>query len=488
MIDEIKKFVRDTDFYYRLFGKSPDIIESKKRNLEAAVHLFEKRFGKRAAHENASLISVPNRVEILGKHTDYQGGETLLLTGPKNFFAIASPADDGLTELVNADPSMGTTVLRVNVNDPVITVKGVGSHYTSRVVKRLSKNLLDAGFPSLKEVKSVFIGDVPFGGGTSGSSSKVITDFSIFASVSGLLMNREFISLIIENGRKAGLRTNQQGVDDFLLALSMYLAHYENGLDFGDLKGDRGVGTFGGSEDHTAIVLGKKGKLLYCRYCPTEVLESIDIGSQYSVIVAFSGKRAEKTKEAMTKYNRLSLLASSAVNALNEIHGTHFSLLRDFYKELPSGQKAHAAYKHLLEYTKEKALAERACQFFKERDILRRAVACLKDDNIHEFGNLINESHDLSRKYLKNIVPEIDYLQKCANSLGALGATGFGAGFGGSCYAVVTSTCCADFMKQWEKEYTKKFPQFRDHAQFDVYPACSGCCWEVWNVEQKETD
>jgi galactokinase len=84
---------------------------------------------------------------------------------------------------------------------------------------------------------------------------------------------------------------------------------------------------------------------------------------------------------------------------------------------------------------------------------------------------------------LRNIVPEIGFLQKSAKSLGALGATGFGAGFGGSCYAVAKTHNCSEFMNKWREEYHRNYPHFIQKAQFDEYPACCGCYWEIFNGE-----
>jgi len=472
-----ESFLESSDLLSRLFGEDRAILESKRRNFEAVVRCFKTNFAFGADLRRISIISVPNRVELLGKHTDYQGGKTLVMAGPKNFFEIGAPSLDDTSEFVNAIPDFGKTVFRMKARGVELLVEGFGSQYTVRVAERFSKNLVDAGFPQPGNVKVVFLGDIPIGGGTSGSSSKVISDFLTFASCSELLDNSGFKSLIVENGRKAGIKLDQKGMDNFLLSLSMYLAHYENGLDFGDLRGDRGVGTFGGSEDHTAILLGRKGKLLFCRYCPTEVLDIVDLPGGCSIVVAFSGKRAEKTKEAMEKYNRLSRNASLAVGALNEIHETSFGFLRDFYQELDSSQRAEAAFKAILKHTGNEELAGRAFQFYMEEDIIVRAVESLKRGDLFEYGALINESHELSKEYLKNIVDEVDFLKKSACGLGAFGASGFGGGFGGCCYAIIKAEDCTGFVEQWKHEYLRRYPELEREVQFDVYPPCGGSFW-----------
>ncbi|RKX97558.1 MAG: hypothetical protein DRP54_08975, partial [Spirochaetes bacterium] len=470
------KIIGGDEFYEKVFGIYPQIISCKKEMMWMVWDIFKRRFSKNANLNKLIITYVPNRVELLGKHTDYQGGETFLLTGPRNFFAISAVSGDGLTELVNAEPEYGETIFIIRENGEVdVKREGEGSTYAITVAKRLSSNLRQVGLDPPKNIKSVFIGDIPFGGGTSGSSAKVIMDFLALAGANGLLEDRDFKNLIIENGRKAGIKLGQEGIDDFTLCLSMYLAHYENGLNFGDLKGDRGVGTFGGSEDHTAIFLGNQDKLLYCRYCPTEVLEQVDGWEEYIVVVGYSGKKAEKTKDALEKYNRLSIDAARAVKALNEVNKTNYLMLRDFYMDIPLEKRAEKAYEQLK--SRDERLARRAYQFFKECYLTYRAVESVKCKDAEEYGKIINLSHDLSRDYLENIVPEIDFLKGSAFGLGAMGATGFGAGFGGSCYALIEKSRAEKFIDEWQDVYLKKYPEYSDIAQFDIYPPCRGCFW-----------
>jgi galactokinase len=484
-MENLFKRITDPALYTMLFGDNAAIIKAKKEMLESVCELFRDRFFQSISGKEVCLIFVPNRVELLGKHTDYQGGETLLLTGPKNFFAVCAPASDGVTELVNVNPEYGRTGLKLRTGEPEMLFEGEGSNYAFTVAKRLLNNIRDAGLSRLipGDVKSVFLGDIPFGGGTSGSSAKLISDFFILASANNILSDKEFISLVTENGNKAGLKMGSGDANDFSLALSMYLAHHENGFDFGNLKGDRGVGTFGGSEDHTAIVLGERDTLLYCRYCPTEIINKIKMPPGHCIVVAYSGKIAEKTKEAMLKYNRLSEEAASAVKKLNKINHTDYTLMRDFYQGQQPGEKADIAYKQLSGVKDGSRLAERAYQFFRETEITAHAVTALADCNMDLFGKLISESHELSKKYLRNIVREVDWLQQSANDLGALGATGFGAGFGGSCYAVIPESQLDGFTKKWKDSYIEEFPQYKEVAGFDVYSACRGVYWERLRFE-----
>ena len=101
------------------------------------------------------------------------------------------------------------------LNAPELLAEGVGARYAMTAAKRLLDNLTGAGCPPMKNVKSVFFCDIPLGGGTSGSSAKVITDVLTFTSASGVFRDPGFRLLIRENGRKAGLSLERGDADPF---------------------------------------------------------------------------------------------------------------------------------------------------------------------------------------------------------------------------------------------------------------------------------
>ena len=68
----------------------------------------------------------------------------------------------------------------------------------------------------------------------------------------------------------------------------------ENGKDFKPgqefcLEGSGGVGTFGGSEDHTAIMSCSKGKLNMFSYCPTAPEGVFEVDENVRFIGCFRG-------------------------------------------------------------------------------------------------------------------------------------------------------------------------------------------------------
>ena len=79
--------------------------------------------------------------------------------------------------------------------------------------------------------------------------------------------------------------------------LMEYLGCNENGQSFKGLAGDKGVGTFGGSEDHTAIMSCTSGNLHLYSYCPTVAEAVVSCPPDMVFVVAVSGNIAEKTGE-----------------------------------------------------------------------------------------------------------------------------------------------------------------------------------------------
>jgi galactokinase len=91
-----------------------------------------------------------------------------------------------------------------------------------------------------------------------------------------------------------------------------------------------------------------------------------------------------------------------------------------------------------------------------------------------EFGRIVTASHNASRRHLRNIVPPVHDLAKAALRLGAAGASGFGAGFGGSVLAVVPAAGVAGFLDRWRAAYEASHPVEAGAAEFFLARPCDG--------------
>jgi galactokinase len=115
------------------------------------------------------------------------------------------------------------------------------------------------------------------------------------------------------------------------------------------------------------------------------------------------------------------------------------------------------------------ARLERAEQFLEEAGvIIPAAYEALAADDVGAFGRLVARSHHLAETKLKNQIAETIALAESARSNGAIAASAFGAGFGGSVWALVRAEDATRFVESWRSAYLQSFGAQRDAAAFFI--------------------
>lgn len=449
LLHDLKARVECDTYYEKVFGHQPSLIAHKKHLLSTLVHALQAQFNVQD-DEAVWVYFVPGRIEILGKHTDYAGGHSLLIATDRGFHAITRVNNHGRIRLYETDPQYGQRDFPFsgNVNLPASD----WSKYPITVANRLHANFHH--HCPLKGIDVVFNCDLPVAGGLSGSSALMIMTFLAIAG-SNRLLDHSFFQRNVANN----------------IDLAMYLACVENGQTFKDFVGSHGVGTFGGSEDHTEILNGKRGMLSLFKFCPTIHERDIPYPEDLTTIIAHSGVMAEKTGAAKNQYNLAARRAQLLVRQYNQVYDTQHTLIRDILRENIGMNAKHLIHK--IETATDKApyhrnldLTGRFTQFYYEdQKHIPEAVHALNNQDFKRLGESIDHSHRASAQFLWNIVPEIDFLQQTARQLGAIAASGFGAGFGGSAYALVPKTNKA-FIKEWAHQYQQKFPEHTSTSHF----------------------
>ncbi len=232
-------------------------------------------------------------------------------------------------------------------------------------------------------------------------------------------------------------------------ALGNYLGCIENGYDFGELKGNKGVGTFGGSQDQTAIICGKENHLSRFSFCPVRHEGDFRLSEEYLFVIAASGVVAEKTGAALAKYNRLSLMSQEIIKKFDQT----LSLAQVIEKY---------GFEKVKTKLESRDLVNRLTQFYLESyEIIPQVSALLADQKIEQIGDLIDRSHRNADIMLGNQTVETNYLQDTARNFGAAASSAFGAGFGGSVYALVNKKMVKNFLEVWREQYMKKFSHLK---------------------------
>jgi galactokinase len=253
------------------------------------------------------------------------------------------------------------------------------------------------------------------------------------------------------------------------LDLAGYLATIENGMTFAALDGDRGVGTFGGSEDHTAILFARPGRIVQYSYCPVRFERGIRVQEDLVFAIAQSGIVADKTGGAMDKYNRVSNLARAIVELWREATGRddpHLAAVLASSADAANRMRGILLGSHHPLFTPDQ-LQQRFEQFVEESDAIIPAVPdAITNESVADFGRLVDRSQSIGAERLQNQTPETIWLARFARQDGALAASAFGAGFGGSVWALVREADLEPFLARWSAEYSRAFPEAAAKSAF----------------------
>jgi galactokinase len=202
------------------------------------------------------------------------------------------------------------------------------------------------------------------------------------------------------------------------------------GGPFGALTGEAGVGTRGGSQDQTAILCCAAGELAQYAWRPVRHERSVPLPPAWAFVIAVSGVAAEKTGGALEQYNRLARAVEGPV------------------KRWPAGRRE---------------------QFDQECALIPAVADAIARGDVKALGPLVDRSQALAEQNLGNQVPETIALARTARDLGAIAASAFGAGFGGSVWALVASQGEVEgFRARWAGRYRVAFPEAAERSSFLV--------------------
>lgn len=397
----------------------------------------------------ASAWFVPGRIEVLGKHVDYAGGRSLLAATARGFTLVATPLARPVLRLLDVGRGRRITV---ELNPAAELRSAAWSSYPTTVVRRVARDLppLDQG------LDVAFVNDLPSAAGLSTSSALVVATF-----------------LALAERHRLWSRTPYQRELGTLGELAGYLGAVENGYPFGSFAGDRGVGTFGGSEDHTAILCASAGRLIQARFCPVVTERTVAVPAGRIFAVGSSGVAAHKAGGAREDYNRASRLAAEAAATWRRVIGSHEPHLAAIARV--TGTRGFGALPADYRAALTAAEATRVEHFLIENEELVPAAGdALERGDLATFGALVDRSQQCGARLLGNQIPETEALATLARELGADAASAFGAGFGGSVWALVAEDAVAEFVAAWRARYLERFPDRVEWARFFATPAAAG--------------
>lgn len=390
-------------------------------------------------------IWVPGRIEVLGKHTDYAGGRSLVCALERGLCLRVAARHDSVVRVRSLHRRASFSC---SIDASAVGEAGSWSAYVATVARRVAVN-----FGDLRRGADIAIaGNLPADAGMSSSSALVVGLFIALSKANDLRSHPVFRSTISSSEE-----------------LAAYLGAVENGLPFRTLGADSGVGTHGGSQDHTAVLCSEAGQLLRHNWDPLRRERQVAMPSGHVFALGASGVHAPKTGAALAQYNRVSLAARRLLELWNrDLDRTDTTLgavigsvdgAADHLRALVKSSRGGAFPKAYLAGRLEQFLAE-------TYEIIPAATDALERGALVDFGMVVDHSQRLAEANLGNQVAETIALQRLARDVGAVAASAFGAGFGGAVWAMVPEQDAARFLKVWKAAYAKAFPAAARESEF----------------------
>lgn len=378
---------------------------------EKLLDEFERVFGSR---EGAAVYFAPGRVNLIGDHTDYNGGHAFPCALTLGTYGVARKREDRKLRFYSMNfESSG--VIMSDLENMKAEEKADWTNYPKGVIWAFDER----GMKLTCGMDLLLYGTIPNGSGLSSSASvEVLTGFILCD-----LFNFEV--------------SNQD-----LALIGQYSENHFNGVNCGIM-------------DQFAIAMGKKDHAIF--------LDTSDLSYQYvpihlkgeKIVIACSNK---KRGLADSKYNERRAESEKAKEELQQVIG--INELGDLTEEL------FDRYKVAI---KDEVRLRRARHAVTENQRTIRAMQVLQEGDITAFGKLMNQSHrSLAEDYEVTGV-EMDTLAEAAwGQEGVLGSRITGGGFGGCTVSIVKENKVENFIHNVGKIYKEKIGYAADFYVVDI--------------------
>ncbi|TCP24539.1 galactokinase [Scopulibacillus darangshiensis] len=367
----------------------------KKQLLDDFRHYFP------GNNDDIRLFFAPGRVNLIGEHTDYNGGYVLPAALSKGTYMVCRVRHDGEFHLKSANFPDQTVHFSINQLD--YKTSDDWGNYPKGIISELKK----AG-TELTGADIYYYGEIPNGAGLSSSASiGMVTAFG-FCQVCQFSMSL---------------------IDTALLCQRME-NHY--------------IGVNSGIMDQFAVGFGKKDHAMFLN-CGTHEFDLVPLRlGNYKLVITNTNKRRGL---ADSKYNERIAECQRGLAAIQELH-PEYNTLTDI--SLDDIEKV----KNKLEPVVEKRMRHVAT----ENERVVAAVKALESDHLEAFGKLMIASHESLRNDYEVTGQHLDMLfdiqQDCK---GCIGTRMTGAGFGGCTVSIVKGEQIESFKEQVTMMYTGKF-------------------------------
>ncbi len=378
---------------------------------DTVLNKFAEVFGDAA---DAKVYFAPGRVNLIGEHTDYNGGHVFPCALTIGTYGVAKKRADRRLRFYSMNfENLG--VIESSLDDLKPYKEADWTNYPKGVMWAFGEKGMEV--PNGMDI--LLCGNIPNGSGLSSSASvEVLTGF-ILRDLFGFEVSNQELAL-----------TGQFSENKF------------NGVNCGIM-------------DQFAIAMGKEGCAIF--------LDTADLSYEYApvqlkeakIVIACSNK---KRGLGDSKYNERRSECEEALAELQKV--VDIKTLGDLNEE------QFEAVKNAIGSD---VRIRRARHAVYENQRTVKAVQALKENNIALFGELMNQSHDSLRDDYEVTGIELDTLVDEARKIdGVIGSRMTGAGFGGCTVSIVKDAAIEEFKEKVGSAYLKKIGYAADFYVVEV--------------------
>lgn len=379
---------------------------------EELIQKFQELYG---AEGDIRTYFAPGRVNLIGEHTDYNGGHVFPCALTIGTYAVARKRTDRKLRFFSVNfERLG--IIESSLDDLVPSRSAGWTNYPKGVMWTFGKR----GMEITNGVDILLYGNIPNGSGLSSSASVEV--------VTGVMLRDLFGFDSLTNIDLALI--GQQSENEY------------NGVNCGIM-------------DQFAVAMGKKDYAIF--------LDTSDLSYTYApikldharIVIASSNK---KRGLGDSKYNERRAECEAALAELQKV--VDIKSLGDLTEE---------AFEQYKDAIKDETRKKRAKHAVYENQRTIQAVAALEANDIAKFGQLMNASHVSLRDDYEVTGKELDTLVEEAWKIpGVIGSRMTGAGFGGCTVSIVENDAVENFISKVGEAYKKAIGYAADFYVIDV--------------------
>ncbi len=372
---------------------------------------FEEIFGDT---EGAQVYFAPGRVNLIGEHTDYNGGHVFPCALTIGTYGVARKRQDNVLQFYSMNfEKLG--VIGCTLDDLTPSPEAGWTNYPKGVMWAFEQRgmKLPCGMDILLN------GNIPNGSGLSSSASVEVLTGYILRDLFGFEVSNQDLALI-----------------------GQYSENNFNGVNCGIM-------------DQFAIAMGKENSAIF--------LDTADLSYEYAPI------KLEGAKIVIACSNKKRGLGDSKYNERRSECETALAELQKVVSVKSLGELTEEAFEQYKGAIDSDVRRKRAKHAVYENQRTLQAVAALKDGNISLFGELMNASHVSLRDDYEVTGIELDTLVEEAWKVeGVIGSRMTGAGFGGCTVSLVKDEAINTFIEKVGTAYLEKIGYAADFYVVEI--------------------